>query len=293
MKPSARLDTLIQQMSALLPELRQKVDWGQRTAAVWRNHWFGGQLRTYGDIDDIALDDMLHINEQKLALDLNTRQFIAGLPANHALLWGARGSGKSSLVHAVLNQYKDRRLRLIQVDKHDMTALPDIVERVHHEPYRFILFCDDLSLDDKDLFYQALKSTLEGSVFTTSSNVLIYATSNRRHLLPESMLDNASVAVGKYEIHHGEAVEEKISLSDRFGLWLAFHAFSQDEYLNIAEHWVSTLALAAGSKMRLNEQAKAEAKRWALKRGSRSGRSAQHFARHWVGRKLLHDRQPR
>lgn len=288
MKLPDRLDALIQQISALLPELRQKVDWGRWTAAVWRSHWSGGQLHTYGDIDDIALDDMLHIDEQKLALDRNTRQFLAGLPANNALLWGVRGSGKSSLVHAMLNQYKDQRLRLIQVDKHDMTALPDIVERVHHEPYRFILFCDDLSLDDKGLFYKALKSVLEGSVFTTSSNMLIYATSNRRHLLPESMEDNASVAVGKYEIHHGEAVEEKISLSDRFGLWLAFHAFNQDEYLDIVEHWVRTLALAAGSKMRLNEQAKAQAMRWALKRGSRSGRSAHHFARHWVGHKLLH-----
>lgn len=287
MKLPESVNFLIRQLSDLLPKPPKAICWDRQLAAIWRSHSIGGQLVAYDKVDDIALEDLLCVDHQKAALDLNTRQFLQKLPANNALLWGVRGSGKSSLVHALLNHYADQGLRLLQVDKHDFKFFPDIIEKIQDEPYRFLLFCDDLSFDANDIAYKSLKSMLEGSIFTASSNVLLYATSNRRHLLPEYMEDNQNVSVQKHEIHHGEMVEEKVSLSDRFGLWLSFYAFNQTDYLTIAKHWVRQIASQYGQTMTLDEPATQEALRWALKRGSRSGRTAQHFARHWVGQRLL------
>ncbi len=263
------------------------VDWSECRAAVWQSGRFGAGFVAHGSVDDIALDDLLWIDDQKASIDANTRQFLAGLPANNVLLWGARGTGKSSLVHALLNRHQGAGLRLVEVAKNRLAALPDIVRRLRDEPYRFVLFCDDLSFEADDASYKVLKSALEGSVFKASSNVLIYATSNRRHLLPEYTTDNEQVAVREGELHESEAVEEKISLSDRFGLWLSFYPFRQQAYLEVAEHWVTRLAGEHGLAQPWNDEARAAALRWALGRGVRSGRTAQHFARHWVGRALL------
>lgn len=263
------------------------VDWEHCPAAVWQAGALGAGFAAHGGVDDIALDDLLWIDDQKRHIEINTRQFLAGLPANNVLLWGARGTGKSSLVHALLNRYQADGLRLVEVSKNRLAALPQIVRRLRDEPYRFVLFCDDLSFEADDASYKELKSALEGSVFKASSNVLIYATSNRRHLLPEYMTDNENVTVGQGELHESEAVEEKISLSDRFGLWLSFYPFKQDAYLEVVAHWVGRLARAHAAEMPWNDEIRAAALRWALARGVRSGRTAQHFARHWVGSTLL------
>ena len=262
-------------------------DWATTPAAVWRAEQFGGELVAHPDIDRIGLDDLLCVDDQKAALVLNTRQFLAGAPANNALLWGARGTGKSSLVHALLDAFYDDGLRLIEVDKFSLARLPDIALAVREAPYRFLVFCDDLSFEADDPSYKALKSALEGSIFRSSENLLIYATSNRRHLLPEYMTDNEQAQFRDGELHQSEAVEEKISLSDRFGLWLSFYPFRQEAYLTVAEHWVETLAANARCDLVWSDDARAEALRWALARGVRSGRTAQHFARHWVGSRLV------
>lgn len=263
------------------------VDWAACDAAVWHGGPLTAGFTAHDGVDDIALADLLEIDDQKARIEANTRQFLAGLPANNVLLWGARGTGKSSLVHALLNAYRDQGLRLVEVGRQRLAALPDIVRRLRDEPYRFVLFCDDLSFEAEDASYKELKSALEGSVFKASGNVLIYATSNRRHLLPEYASDNDNVRVSHGELHESEAVEEKISLSDRFGLWLSFYPFRQDAYLTVAEHWVTRLARIHGLRDGWTDDARAAALRWALARGVRSGRTAQHFARHWVGSTLL------
>lgn len=270
----------------LVPE-PASVDWDVCPAALWQSASWGQGLVAHGAIDEIRLDDLLWIDDQKQQIDTNTRQFIAGLPANNVLLWGARGTGKSSLVHGLLNRYRNDGLRLVEVSKTRLAALPQIAAALADEPYRFLLFCDDLSFEAEDASYKELKSALEGSVFKSSSNVLIYATSNRRHLLPEYATDNEGVVVREGELHESEAVEEKISLSDRFGLWLSFYPFRQQAYLEVAEHWVSRLASQHGLALTWSDEVRAAALRWALSRGVRSGRTAQHFARHWVGRTLL------
>lgn len=281
---------VLQQTSELLPPSLRTIDWSESKAALWQYHPLGSSLVTYDQISTIAFEDLLAIERQKAALDLNTRQFLAELPANNALLWGARGSGKSSLVHALLNRYAKEGLRLIQLSKDDFRSLHKIIDLVKDKPYRFILYYDDLSFDDRDASYKLLKSALEGSIFVGTANVIIYATSNRRHLLSESIQDNQNTVVDSDEIHPGEAVEEKLSLSDRFGLWLPFRLFRQDDYLSIAEYWIT--ALAQGDSVKFDQAARQEALRWALRRGSRSGRTAYHFARHWVGKQLLQDHQP-
>ncbi len=263
------------------------VDWAACPAAVWSAGVLADGFAAHGGVDDIGLDDLLQIDHQKQQIDANTRQFLAGLPANNVLLWGARGTGKSSLVHALLNRYRGDGLRLVEVSKNRLAALPQIVRRLADEPFRFVLFCDDLSFEAEDASYKELKSALEGSVFKASSNVLIYATSNRRHLLPEYLTDNENVTVRQGELHESEAVEEKISLSDRFGLWLSFYPFKQDAYLEVVEHWVGRLARAHGLELVWSDDVRAASLRWALARGVRSGRTAQHFARHWVGQTLL------
>ena len=217
----------------------------------------------------------------------NTERFLSAQPANNALLWGARGTGKSSLIHALLNRYAVRGLRLIEMDKRALGALPDIVALVRDAPYRFVLVCDDLSFAEDDASYKELKSVLEGSVFRSSDNVLIYATSNRRHLIPEHMTDNLAARYDGGELHESEAVEEKISLSDRFGVWLSFQPFKQDAYLDVVEHWLKRIGQRHGVAAPLTHDARREALQWALARGARNGRTAQYFARDWVGRLLI------
>ena len=263
------------------------IDWKLCRAALWQPQPWGGGFVAHSELDDIELEDLLCVDDQKDQLTLNTRQFLVGAPANNVLLWGARGTGKSSLVHALLNRYHDAGLRLVEVNKSRLAALPDIVFKLRDEPYRFVLFCDDLSFEADDASYKVLKSALEGSVFKSSGNVLIYATSNRRHLLPEYMSENEQATFVEGELHQSEAVEEKISLSDRFGLWLSFYPFKQQAYLDVVRHWLYKLAAAHDVAYDWDDDVRAAALRWALARGVRSGRTAQHFARHWIGKLAL------
>ncbi len=232
-------------------------------------------------MSNIALDDLHNIGTQKAQIEQNTRQFVAGRPANNVLLTGARGTGKSSLIKACLNQFSGQGLRLIEVDKADLADLPDIVDLVAARPERFIIFCDDLSFEEGESGYKALKVALDGSIAAQSDNVLIYATSNRRHLMPERMSDNSSYKTDDDgDLHPGETVEEKISLSERFGLWLSFYPFKQDDYLDITAHWLASF----GCTPEQIAQARGDALRWALQRGSRSGRVAWQFARDYAGK---------
>jgi len=281
---SQRLGRLLDRVEQWLPPAPPEVDWDHHVAALWQRHVLGGSLWPVPPRDALSLDDLLGIERQKLALVDNTRAFLQGYPANHALLWGSRGSGKSSLIRALLNSLAPEGLRLVQVDRHDLAALPLLVERLRESPHRFVVYCDDLSFEGHDDAYKALKSVLDGALTGPPSNVLLYATSNRRHLLPESMADNAATALVGEELHHGDAVEEKISLSDRFGLWLGFYPFNQDTYLEACCHWVTQL----GSADDWNDEARAEAIRYATLRGGRSGRSAWQFASQWVGGRRLH-----
>ncbi|MDR5899824.1 ATP-binding protein [Halomonas vilamensis] len=282
-----RVSQLLDRVEHWLPPVPEQVNWNNHVAALWQRHPLGGRLVPVPPRDALTLDDLLGIERQKLALVDNTQAFLQGYPANHALLWGSRGSGKSSLMRALLNTLSDEGLRMIQVDRHDLASLPMLVEELRAVPQRFIVYCDDLSFEGHDDAYKALKSVLDGALTGPPENVLLYATSNRRHLLPESMDDNAgSRLVGK-ELHHGDAVEEKISLSDRFGLWLGFHPFVQDVYLEACCHWVSQL----GDAKDWNAEARAEAIRFATLRGGRSGRAAWQFATQWVGRKRLHGKR--
>jgi uncharacterized protein len=267
------------------------VDWPLQHAAIWRAHGFGHAFHAATLDAGLNLDDLRGIEHQKQAIDLNTRQFLAGLPANNVLLWGARGTGKSSLVHALIRRYADQGLRMVEVSRTDLAGIADLGAILAELPYRFVVFCDDLSFEEDDAGYKALKSALEGSLFKNADNVLIYATSNRRHLLPEYMRDNLQARMIEGELHESEAVEERISLSDRFGLWLSFYPFRQDAYLDVVHHWTRRLAdqygLLLDPARDLDEAFDVQAAAWALARGVRSGRTAQHFARHWVGSRLL------
>ncbi len=253
---------------------REPVDWDAADAFRWR----GGRCEPVQHRHTIRLDDLLGIDEQKAQLARNTAQFVAGRPANNVLLTGARGTGKSSLVKAVLDRHAAEGLRLIEVDRDELAHLPDIVDRVAGSPRRFVVYCDDLAFDDAEPGYRTLKAVLDGSIAAPGDNLLIYATSNRRHLMPEYQDDNLPVIRGG-EIHPREAVEEKVSLSERFGLWVSFHAFDQEEYLAIAAHWLAHLGWRGAV-----EAWRGDALRWALSRGARNGRVAAQFARDWVGR---------
>jgi len=281
----ARLD-LIARLTDLLPVVRSEVDWTVECAAIWESGPLRGRLLPCRPASRRRLEDLLGIDDQKSRLDANTKQFVRGFPANNALLWGARGTGKSSLVHALLERYADEGLRLIQVDKRDLGALPEVVDRIGQERYRYLVFSDDLSFTHDDTGYKVLKSILDGSIFGLPDNVLIYATSNRRHLVSEYASDNEQAEMVDGELHEQEATGEKISLSDRFGLWISFHPFNQDDYLQIVRHWIETLAGQWESSISWNSQIRAEALRWALGRGIRSGRTAYHFACHRVGQTL-------
>nr|WP_314629312.1 ATP-binding protein [uncultured Noviherbaspirillum sp.] len=276
-----RAEALLQRIETLLPQAGAAPDWDAGHAFRWRKSSGRGHLQPVRHIAPIALDDLQHIGPQKEQIAQNTRQFVAGRPANNVLLTGARGTGKSSLIKACLNQYAGQGLRLIEVDKDDLVDLPDIVDLVAARPERFIIFCDDLSFEEGESGYKALKVALDGSVSAQSDNVLIYATSNRRHLMPERMSDNATYTHDEDgDLHPGETVEEKISLSERFGLWVTFYAFKQGDYLDIVGHWLRHF----GCDDKQVEAARGDALRWALQRGSRSGRVAWQFARDYSGR---------
>jgi predicted AAA+ superfamily ATPase len=275
-----RAEVLLDRLERMLAPMASAPDWTGCVAFRWRRRYGGGYLQPVPRPHRLRLRDLHRIERQKAEIDRNTRQFLAGQPANNVLLWGARGTGKSSLVKALLSEYADRGLRLIEVDKGDLANLPDIIDQLYDRPERFLLYCDDLSFAADDASYKALKAVLDGSISAAPDNVLIYATSNRRHLLPEYMSENLDARVMDEELHHGEAVEEKVSLSERFGLWLSFHPFRQEDYLAVVAHWLGEL----GCRDALNEEVRRHALRWALTRGSRSGRIAWQFARDWVGR---------
>ena len=236
---------------------------------------------------DTRLSDLIGVDKQRDQLARNTRQFIDGLPANHALLWGSRGTGKSSLVRALLAENHQRGLRLIEIERDHLGDLPRVVEQLQKLPQRFVLFCDDLSFEAGESDYRVLKSVLDGSLEQAPDNVLLYATSNRRHLVPEKESDNENWQRVDGELHPSEAVEDKIALSDRFGLWLSFYPFTQEHFLSVVEHWIGQLASASGLEWQRDEALDITAVRWATGRGNRNGRCAYQFARYWVGLKLL------
>jgi predicted AAA+ superfamily ATPase len=285
-----RLEQLIDKAEALLERFARQLpapvpstDWSA-TAYRWQRHPSGGTLLSIDRPHTLRLADLQGIDRQKALLDTNTRQFIARLPANNALLWGSRGTGKSSLIKALLNEYSAEGLRLIEVERQELTDLPHIVARLRDRPERYILFCDDLSFEAGDPGYKALKVALDGSLDAAPDNVLIYATSNRRHLVPEYMSENREAEVVDTEVHFGDSIEEKISLSERFGLWLSFYPFNQEEYLAIVRYWLASLGIAS-----FDDDLKREALRWAQARGSRSGRAAWQYARDRAGRHRLGD----
>ena len=279
-----RAENLLARVEAILPPASgREPDWKRATAFRWRRRANGGgnYLQPVLHASTIGFEDLQHVEAQKAQLEQNTRQFVARRPANNVLLTGARGTGKSSLIKACLNGFAGQGLRLIEVDKADLADLPDIVDLVASRPERFVIFCDDLSFEEGEAGYKALKVALDGSIATQSDNVLIYATSNRRHLMPEKMADNTGYRHGDDgELHPGEAVEEKISLSERFGLWLSFYPFRQDDYLEIVAHWLKRFGCTAEQI----DGARGAALQWALGRGSRSGRVAWQFAKDFAGK---------
>lgn len=281
----SRVETLIDRIEGVLPQPLGAPDWKASVAYRYRKRSSGhGVLEPVKNVANLQLTDLKEIEQQKEKIQRNTEQFVKGLPANNVLLTGARGTGKSSLIKACLNTYAKQGLRLIEVDKDDLVDLPDIIDVVSARPEKFIVFCDDLSFEEGESGYKALKSILDGSVAAATANVLIYATSNRRHLLPEYMKENLTYThTDDGEVHPGEVVEEKISLSERFGLWVSFYPFSQEEYLIIVAQWLQSM----GAKVALDD-VRTQALLWALERGSRSGRVAYQFARDYVGQHASH-----
>jgi predicted AAA+ superfamily ATPase len=283
-----RIDRLVARVEGILPAPAAAPDWAASIAFRWRKRSGSGRLEPVAHPHRIALSDLQNVDRQKALVERNTRQFVTGRPANNVLLTGSRGTGKSSLVKALLNRFHRQGLRLIEVDKQDLVDLPDLVDLVAGRPERFLIFCDDLSFEASEAGYKALKVVLDGSIAATSENVLIYATSNRRHLMPEYMQENLEYKHVGEEIHPGETSEEKISLSERFGLWVSFYPFDQDDYLGIVAHWLASM----GCGPREIETATEEALQWALSRGSRSGRVAWQFARDYAGRHDAGDARP-
>jgi predicted AAA+ superfamily ATPase len=276
-----RAEALLARIEAVVPHPLGAPDWSASTAFRYRKRGGSGSVEPVRQVAKIRLASLVEVGPQKQRLVRNTEQFVAGHAANNVLLTGARGTGKSSLIKACLNEFAARGLRLIEVDKTDLVDLPDLVDLVAERPERFIVFCDDLSFDEGEPGYKALKSILDGSISEASDNVLIYATSNRRHLLPEYMKENLTYRhTDDGEVHPGEVVEEKISLSERFGLWVSFYPFSQDEYLAITGEWLRAHGVGAEAIA----AARADALVWALERGSRSGRVAFQFAKDYAGR---------
>lgn len=275
----ARAEAVLGRLEGILPLPPAAPDWESAIAFRWRKSNGRGWLQAVRHPHPIRLSDLETIDDQKERITANTRQFVAGKPANNVLLTGARGSGKSSLVKAMLNEFAARGLRLIEVDKDDLIDLADILDLLEGRPERFVIFCDDLSFEAGETAYKALKSVLDGSVAAPPDNVLIYATSNRRHLMPEYFSENLETRTVNDEIRPGETTEEKVSLSDRFGLWISFYPFSQDDYLAVFQHWARELGVAEA----VIAASEREALNWALGRGSRSGRTAWQYAKELAG----------
>jgi predicted AAA+ superfamily ATPase len=278
----AELQRLIATLASAIPAPAPVPDFAAGLAFRWRAHPHGGYLETIRDLSPIRLDDLKNIDRQKTEIRRNTEQFVNGLPANNVLLTGSRGTGKSSLVKALLNEFSGQGLRVVEVDKHLLHELPDIVAHLHARAERFIIYCDDLSFSEDDASYRALKTILDGSLHAGADNIVIYATSNRRHLVPEYQAENQQTQqTDNGEIHPGEAVEDKISRSDRFGLWLTFYPNSQEDYLTAVALWLGK------HRLPLDDNAQRAALQWAQTRGNRSGRTASQFARDWAGRQGL------
>jgi predicted AAA+ superfamily ATPase len=279
-----RTEKLLEHLERLLRTDYPEPDWQNSVAFRWRKKADHGYIESIRHPDRISLQALRCIEPQIARIEQNTRQFVQGFSANNVLLTGARGTGKSSLIKALLNKYAQSGLRLIEVEKHHLTDLHDIVEIIYQRPERFILFCDDLTFESDDPGYKALKVVLDGSLAAISENVLIYATSNRRHMIPEYMLDNLATLHSGEEVHPSEAIEEKISLSERFGLWISFYSFDQEQYLIIVQYWLAFFGIAE-----ITPEIRQESLQWALERGSRSGRVAWQFARDFAGRRNTGD----
>lgn len=284
-----RAEALLKRIDPLLPPQPVEIDWSANLAARWVTTHRGGYLQAVRVRLDVQLNDLLGVERQRDLLTANTRQFVRGFPANHALLWGARGTGKSSLVRALLAQFAAEGLRLIEIERDALADLPQLIaclEQGDTAQMRFVVFCDDLSFEAGESEYRVLKSVLDGSLEQAPDNILLYATSNRRHLVPERQSDNDNWQMVEGELHPNEAVEDKIALSDRFGLWLSFYPFSQMQYLDAVQHWIGQLADQSALTWQWDETLEKDAVRWALGRGNRSGRCAYQYARHWVGARL-------
>jgi len=288
----AQLERVLSSVEMLLPKAVKPIDWAVCHSANWRRHAFSGYLEPVRNGSTVRLGELIGLEKQKEVLVSNTRQFLAGLPSNNALLWGSRGTGKSSLVKALLNEFAGQGLRVIQVEKEDLVYLSDIFSAIEDQPYRFILLCDDLSFESGELSYKMLKSALDGSVYSAPENVLIYVTSNRRHLLPEYQNDLIGAKMVNGEIQESEAMEEKSSLSDRFGLWIPFHVFSQDLYLEAVRLCIEREAKKRQVQIPWTRDLEAEAIRWSHDKTKRCGRTALQFSKNWVGRYLLTHQQP-
>ena len=282
-----RAEAVLARLEPLLPAPRQSIDWHHCLAARWQREGRSGYLMPLEVSLEMRLSDLIGVDTQRDQLARNTKQFLDGLPANHALLWGSRGTGKSSIIRALLAEYGTAGLRLIEIERDHLADLPRVVEQLQGLPQRFVLFCDDLSFEAGESDYRVLKSVLDGSLEQAPDNVLLYATSNRRHLVPEKESDNENWKNVDGELHPNEAVEDKIALSDRFGLWLSFYPFTQEHFLSVVEHWIDVLAGKAGLHWQRDEALDILAVRWATGRGNRNGRCAYQFARYWVGLKLL------
>lgn len=283
----AQLERVLSSVEMLLPKAVAPIDWSKCYAANWRRHSFSGYLEAVTVSDTTRLEELLGVEEQKEIMIKNTKQFLLGLPSNNALLWGSRGSGKSSIVKALLNEFCEQGLRFIQVEKEDLIYLSEIFNAVEKQPYRFILLCDDLTFEVGELSYKMLKSALDGSVYSAPENVLIYVTSNRRHLLPEYESDHVGGKYVKGELQQSEAMEEKVSLSDRFGIWVAFYAFSQERYIDAVKLNVAMEAKHRKIEIPWSKDLELDAIQWSHDKSKRCGRTAYQFAKHWIGRYLL------
>jgi uncharacterized protein len=281
---SALLSRIADALERMAPPPHAMPEFKKSIAARWRVSGTHKYLETVQHVHHIDADWLIGVEAQHDLIDRNTAQFVGGKPANNVLLTGSRGTGKSSLVKAMLARYSPQGLRLIEVEKEHLNDMPDIVDLIANEPYRFMLFCDDLSFDSGDGSYKALKAILDGSIAAATPNVLLYATSNRRHLLPEYFHENEETKYVGEEVHFGESIEEKVSLSERFGLWISFYPFSQDDYLAAVASWVRQLGASAPTDVKAREVFDRDALNWALQRGSRSGRVAYQFARDFAGR---------
>ncbi|MGC9519116.1 MAG: ATP-binding protein [Desulfuromonadaceae bacterium] len=282
----AQMKRVLSAVEQILPRVVEPVDWENTLAASWRSHNVAGYLEAMPDTTPMRLDDLLGIDAQKQMAAENTAQFVEGLPANNVLLWGSRGTGKSSLVRALLHEYGAQGLRVVQLDKDDLHSLPDIFAQIKDQPYRFIVFCDDLSFEGGERSYKMLKSALDGSVYSAPPNCLIYVTSNRRYLIPQYDYDNLGNHLKGGEIRASESIEEKSSLADRFGLWISFDSFSQEQYLHVVQQCIESLCSDLGRTLEWTPECEKAAIQWSHDKSKRCGRTALQFARRWVGMHL-------